>query len=268
MFIKTTARTLLKSRPTSSANLASHQRRSLPQEEGLYISEFFLSNNQHWFVRLVEPVLADDGETKLQSGFLYDGHAYIDPVEPVQLDVPYYSQLDNGTSWQGSPNRQCNLTAHSMLVDYLLRGELTRRANAAGFIQPETLYGKRLREMGYDTTDHEGHTTLLREEFGIESFWDYNLSMHDLHRQLDLGFPVPIGVTYKRHGHIVCVSGVDTSLRRWSVEDPYGSRFGATDEYDTNALGARDPYLHDTLERLFCPEGIASGWGRIVTVMP
>jgi hypothetical protein len=260
-----TARTIIKSAPISSSRLSPSQRRSAIPGEHLTATSIVPGPGQHWLVVLDAPVLAEDGTTLMDRVYVYQGHADDPQTDIIQLDVPYYSQMDNESTWQGSPRRQCSTSSHAMMVDFVTEGALAARAARAGQ-SPDTFYGRLLWEIHEtDTTDSPGHTRMLKEEFGIVSEWRYDLSPADVAQQLAEGRPVVVGLTFGTSGHIVCVSGFDASRSRWLIEDPFGVRHGASNGYDIGANGSRDPYSWDTFERLFTPEGPNNGWGRIIT---
>ena len=79
------------------------------------------------------------------------------------------------------------------------------------------------------------------------------------------GIPVIAGFAYKYSGHICIIVGHDPANKVWLVHDPYGTRHGASDNYDIGIGGAFDPYSYDTMQRIFWDQGGEAGWGRIVT---
>lgn len=224
---------------------------------------------QHHWIKLTEPVFADDGETYLHEGFVYSPHLTIEDqsVRNVRLKVDYLSQLNNATSWHGSPHRQCCLTSNTMLANFLKDGQISLASTSAGFTQPDSYYGKLLREdFEADTTDHDGHTALLRS-LGIDSYWSRSLSPQDVRRSLNAGIPVVVGVAFKASGHIVLIVGYDNDSGDWLVHDPYGVRYGASNSYDTALSGAYDRYSQSTMDQIFWDHGAEAGWGRIVTAV-
>lgn len=169
-------------------------------------------------------------------------------MNEIRLKVAYDSQLDNNQDYFGAGHRQCNFTSHWMLVR---------------FLKPELLesdFEKSWANFG-DTTDHEAGTQCLAT-FGIKSEWRYDLSKRRIMDQLALGFPVPLGVAYKKSGHIVLATGYNE--QGLLIHDPYGVRHGINDSYDVGANGAYDQYTWKTLDQILLDGGPSAGWGRIV----
>ena len=178
----------------------------------------------------------------------------------IKLNVPYYSQIDNDSNLFGPGWRQCNMTSHTMALNYLLKGGLAEKAKLNGYNEPESYYGSKLAKYG-DTTDHNAHTECLLKDFGIKSEWRMDLSKETIIQQLKAGKPVPAGMAYKSSGHIVCIVGV--TKNGFPIHDPYGTRNGASDSYQVGVGGAYDLYSWSLLDKvLFCgdPNG---AWGRL-----
>ncbi len=178
----------------------------------------------------------------------------------VVLSVPYFSQVDNATDDHGPGYRQCNLTVHAMAIDFLTKGALSKKAKELGFCEPESYYGKLLAHYG-DTTKHLPHTQCIAQEFDIRSEWRYDLRKTDLIAQLDKQIPVPMGVAYKKAGHIILGVGYDDV--GLLVHDPYGVRQGTSDSYNVGVSGAHDRYTWNLLNRIYWDKGSDCGWGRI-----
>jgi hypothetical protein len=221
---------------------------------------------QHIKLRLDTPLLALDGLTSLGTVYAYQPHLQMDGLpQVIKLPVNYRGQTDN--DWHptfGHGYRQCNLTSCTMLADFLLEGELSRRAAAEGLGEPESLYQKVLATYG-DTIDHNAQTRAL-SDLGIESHYtQQTLSAEDLLLSLRQGIPVVIGVKYKTGGHIVLLVGHDPARRLWLVHDPFGTRHGSSDSYDIGIGGAYDEYSYDTFDRILWDRGPGTADGRIVT---
>lgn len=257
--------TFLKKRLLSSQDLADSEKIYIPKGKELYVTKVAPDRNQHLYLVLASPVLAKDGNTRLQQVYAYDPHIKIAETQPVlKLPVPYRSQVDNDPSLYGSGQRQCNLTSNTMLADYLLKGALTKYAKDKGYPEPESVYMRLAYKYG-DTVDHAAHTKALKE-LGIESYFSYRLSAKDLLTSLSKGIPVVVGFRYRSSGHICVLVGHDPIKRNWLIHDPYGVRYGASDDYEIGAYGAYDPYSYAVFQQLFLDQGNAeSGWGRIVT---
>jgi uncharacterized protein YvpB len=181
----------------------------------------------------------------------------------VLLNVPHYDQNDNDNHLHGPGWRQCNLTSHAMALDYLTGGDLSRLAKKNGMNEAESYYGFHLNKYG-DTINHDAHTQVLTNFFKIPNYWKRDGSCRDLRKQLDLGKPVPIGVHYKSSGHIICVIGYDDVKKVFYVNDPYGVRAGASNQYHTigGYSGACDTYSYSLMVRLFCSNK-NDGWMRV-----
>jgi hypothetical protein len=150
----------------------------------------------------------------------------------IKLDVIHRSQLDNSTQHHGPGYRQCNLTCHTMLL-WTISAKF--RSQASKYNEPETYYGEILARYG-DTTDHDAHTQALLV-FGIKSRWVTNGTHEQIRQSLERGVPVVAGVKYRSGGHIILIVGDDPDKQHYLVHDPYGTRIGATDNYQWVSAG-------------------------------
>ncbi|MGI0485267.1 C39 family peptidase [Pantanalinema rosaneae CENA516] len=258
--------TFLKKRVLGSSDLADSEKVFVRKGTTFDVVEYAPDRSQHLFLKLAEPVAARDGKTQLQVVYGYDPHLKVEGEiinQLIKLNVPYFSQLNNDPSIFGPGWRQCNTTSHAMLVDFLLKGELTQKAKQQGYPEPESVYMRLVGKYG-DTTDMSAQTRALRD-LGIESYFSYTLSSKDLLLSLKAGIPVVVGFAYKISGHICLIVGHDPIQKVWLVHDPYGTRLGASDSYDIGIGGAYDPYTYDTMQRVFWDMGGEAGWGRIIT---
>ncbi len=265
-FVTARIDTVFKTDVASAQDLPPGSKAQMKAGTRLAVNKVAPDRFQHVRLELAEPLLADDGLTTLTSVCAYQPHLEVEGGNPViRLSVPYYSQTNN--DWHpgfGDGYRQCNLTSCMMLADFLLEGELTRKAKAEGLREPESFYQQVLAKYG-DTTDHNCQTQALHE-LGIESYYtQQKLSAEDLLLSLGKGIPVVLGVKYKTGGHIVLLVGHDPEHRLWLVHDPYGTRHGASDSYDVGIGGAFDAYSYSSFDRIFWDRGIGTGDGRIVT---
>jgi len=179
------------------------------------------------------------------------------------LNVPYFSQLDNETSIFGSVERQSNTSANAMLADFLLKGELTKKAKEQELSQAESVYMKTVSYYG-DTSDHEAQTKAL-QEWGIESYFSYSLSRLDLIASLEKGIPVVLGMSYETSGTMVLLVGYNPDNKTWIIHDPYGTRHGTSDTYDVGVGGKFVITSDDVMNKIFWNGDSEAGWGRIVT---
>ena len=265
-FVTARIDTVFKTDVASAQDLPPGSKAQIKAGTRLAVNKVAPDRFQHVRLELATPLLADDGLTTLTSVCAYQPHLEVEGGNPViRLSVPYYSQTNN--DWHpgfGDGYRQCNLTSCTMLADFLLEGELTRKAKAEGLREPESFYQQVLAKYG-DTTDHNCQTQALHE-LGIESYYtQQKLSADDLLLSLGKGIPVVLGVKYKTGGHIVLLVGHDPEHRLWLVHDPYGTRHGASDSYDVGIGGAFDAYSYSSFDRIFWDRGIGTGDGRIVT---
>lgn len=177
-----------------------------------------------------------------------------------KLNVPYFSQLDNDTDHFGSGARQCNLTSCSMLLAFL-RPELVEKAESEGYHEFESMYGETLAKYG-DTTSNQANTEALKD-FQVETYFSYELSIEDLIRCLQAGYPVVMGMAYKGSGHMVVATGFDLDKEKIFIHDPYGIRCGSGDSYQVGEKAAYDPYSFSLLKQIWVYEGEKAGWGRV-----
>lgn len=178
------------------------------------------------------------------------------------LPVKHRVQLDN-TGGQGF--RECFLTSATMLADYLLDGELTRRAKEAGDAEPEDAYARVLQRFG-DTTDWGAQIKALAQ-FGIEAYSSRSASIQDVVNSLYQGIPVIIGTAYKASGHIVLVVGRNKG--GLVALCPNGIRQGATNgwikKFYSEADAEPDQFSWRLLKQVFTDLGDEAGWAVFVT---
>lgn len=267
--------TFLKKRLLGASDLTKAEKIYVPKGKEFFVTEYAPDRNQHLYLKLASPMTADDGQTKLEQVYAYDPHIQVEGEaanQAIKLKVPYASQVGNeeitaGRVWYDW--RQCNTTSNAMLADFLLNGELTKRAKEKGYknqdgkSEAESAYMRVVAKYG-DTTDHDAQTQALKE-LGIESYFSYTIGGKDILASLNLGIPVVVGFAYKDDGHICLIVGHDLAKKVWLVHDPYGTRHGSSNNYDIGVGGAFDPYTYDTMQRIFWDRGREAGWGRIVT---
>ncbi len=260
------ADTFLKKKLLGSTDLADSEKIFIKKDQAFFVTEYSPDRNQHLLLTLASPFPTKDGKAQLQKVYAYEPHIKVDGDnlnQLIKLPVKYASQLDNDQAIFGPGWRQCNTTSNSMLADYLLGGELTKKAQAQGFPEPESIYMRIVGKYG-DTTDHDAQTWALKE-LGINSYFSYSLSAQDVLRSLKVKIPVVVGFAYKGSGHICLIVGHDPNQKVWLVHDPYGTRHGASDSYDVGIGGAYDPYTYTVMQQIFWDGGGEAGWGRIVT---
>jgi hypothetical protein len=228
--------TIIKKHVAGSQDLEPSEKVLVKAGTRLPVSAITPDRFQHVRLQLVTPLVAEDGATRLTTVFAYEPHLQIEGLsKAIKLPVKYRGQVDN--AWHptfGNGYRQCNLTSCTMLADFLLEGELTRRAASQGLKEPESVYQKVLDDYG-DTIDHTCQTRALKD-LGIESYYtQQTLTADDLLLSLRQGIPVVLGVKYKTGGHIVLLVGHDPERRIWLIHGPFRTRHGSGDRY-----GVRD----------------------------
>lgn len=194
------------------------------------------------------------------------------------LYTPYYQQNDNDV-WQGVPgNVQCCPTSNAMLAAYLCP-DFATKSKANGFNEPESYYKSKFAPLGYSAADrgnHEAHTVVLEQAFGIKSMWRYDLTSKDIVKSIDAGIPVVIGVHYRSSGHILIVTGYYTDEGGGLfINDPYGLRAGSSDSYSYinpgygDQTGKADRYSWGLLNNVLFDSDTPNrgGWGRWVTAI-
>lgn len=272
--------TFLKSEPISSQDLSNREKIYVSKGHEFYIYRWAPDRNQHIYMELASPLTTMDGVTRIQKVYGYDPHIKIEgePDKPaggtggqldttklIKLNVPYFQQMNNDPTVvnMGGGWRQCNTTSNCMLADYLLQGKLSQAAKQKGYPEPESVFMRIVAKYG-DTTNHDAQTAALKE-IGINSYFSRSISSKDVMLSLSYGIPVVCGFAYRSSGHICVIVGHDPARRVFLVHDPYGIRYGSSDNYEVNAWGAFDPYSYSTMQRVYWDLGNEAGWGRVVT---
>ncbi|MEB3124558.1 MAG: C39 family peptidase [Synechococcales bacterium] len=258
--------TFLKKRIAGTDELSNSEKVFLSKDTEFGVLKVSPDRNKHLYLQLTSPITAIDGKTSFQEAYIFNEHIQIETVEfnqVIKLPVPYFSQLNNDPTIFGPGWRQCNTTSNAMLADYLLGGELSKRAKEQGFPEPESIYMRIVGKYG-DTTDHNAQTRALMD-LGIESYFSYTLSGRDLLLSLRAKIPIVVGFAYKGSGHICVIVGHDPIQKQWLVHDPYGTRLGSSDSYDIGIGGNYDLYSYDVIQQIFWDQGSEAGWGRIIT---
>ncbi|MCM1981651.1 C39 family peptidase [Lyngbya confervoides] len=253
--IKALRETYIKLKPVASNYLYDQEKVLVPSGTRITVEHANHDKHQHLWIQLPNQ----------RQGFIYAPHWEVSEVlrnQEIKLAVPYYSQRDNWEKFHGPGGRQCNLTAHCMAADYLLKGDLGRRAKEKGYQEAEDLYGEILYRYG-DTTNPQAHTPALKD-LGIESYFSYTGSIKDLILCLDHDVPVPMGVAYKASGHYVCAVG--HKAEGVYIHDPFGIRMGMTDNYE-NSSGEYDFVTWEWLEAKWVDQGSEAGWMRVMTAV-
>jgi len=117
-----------------------------------------------------------------------------------------------------------------------------------------------------DTTDSVSQLKAL-QSFGVNASLTHGAGWLTIQRQIDAGFPVPIGILHKGPvsapqggGHWICAIGyADDAL---IVHDPFGNLDLVNGTY-TNNWGARLRYSKRNLGPRWMVEGPGTGWAII-----
>ena len=177
------------------------------------------------------------------------------PQQPNPLPVPYFAQLDSGTD-QG--RRMCFSSSCAMLLAYL-RPNVLKGANG------DDQYLWRVQRFG-DTTSAVAQVQALAS-YEVRAEFTKSADFRLLERQIDAGFPVPVGYLHRGPvsapaggGHWCCVVGYDASSL--IVHDPFGEA-----DLITGATLDRPGRFVRYSRRNFGPrwmvDGQGSGWAII-----
>lgn len=205
-------------------------------------------------------------QKQIPSEFLQDSSDWVrkyrervSPPSEVNLNVPYYSQIDN----YRDAHRTCNSSSCAMCLEYFKPGTLIGAKGDDAYIQKVFAIG--------DTTDHSVQTKVL-SSYGIKSSFRYDLGFSDLDRELSEGRPVAIGILHRgtlsnpTGGHILVVRG-KTAKGDYYVNDPYGS---LNDNYSGSVLNGKNAvYTKEVLSHRWLTQGEdKTGWGRVFQATP
>jgi uncharacterized protein YvpB len=270
--IKAIKDTILKRFNQGGEDLDPNDKVNIKEGTVLAVDKVVPDVNQHSKVTLTTPLALPDGKQMLE-GYIYYPHwdiPFTGLPNEVRLPVKYYNQIDNSTNLFGTGYRQCNLTTCAMALNYLLQRygqkNLDKLAEEGGFKEGESVYARVLKDFG-DTIYHDAQTKALKK-FKAESYFSLTLSLGDVIETLATFTPVPVGVSYKKSGHIILLVGYNLEKKVFYVHDPYGVRAGSSNVYHDigTSKGAFDVYTFETFERIWGDRGNKeSGWGRIFT---
>lgn len=171
------------------------------------------------------------------------------------LRVPYYSQRDSQTA---HALRMCFSSSCAMLLEAIRPGTLQGPNGDDAYLGRVLRYG--------DTTDSVSQLKAL-QSFGVNASLTHGADWLTIQRQIDAGFPVPIGILHKGPvsapqggGHWICAIGyADDAL---IVHDPFGNLDLMNGTY-TNNWGARLRYSKRNLGPRWMVEGPGTGWAII-----
>ena len=125
------------------------------------------------------------------------------------LTVPYYNQRANDDDPEGRKgDTQCYSTVMAMWTSYLTGNTVTTKE-----------YNKTRHKYG-TSTDAAAQQKALKD-YGIDSKLETGVQGYDnLRKEIDDGYPVPLGMKYTGTGHWAMLTGY--SPLGWIVHDPFG----------------------------------------------
>ena len=172
------------------------------------------------------------------------------------LDVPYFSQRDNGASGNDNWTRTCFSSSCAMLAKYLKPNSITGDGD----------YIKKRQKFG-DSTDSSAQVACLKS-LGIKSRFVQNFNNAQLKAQIDRGKPVPCGILHHGPasaptggGHWIIVIGYDE--KGFIVHDPWGQINNATGTYPSTD-GKRLNYSYALFDTRWTVHGSSDGWAIVV----
>ena len=208
------------------------KRRGVNIDDGLSISEIYRLGGE-WASVEGGPEMKKGGgyggqakysaETFMQMYQQYGGEQQLAEGGKVIQDVPYINQRANKADKYGRPgDTQCYSTTMAMWVAQLTGKPMTAED-----------YNKVRSEYGISTEAYPQKRALA--DFGIDSVLETGQSWESLRKEVQAGYPVPVGFKYKGSGHWGMVVGYKDN--GFVVHDPFGQlNFGGTWK-KTNSAG-------------------------------
>jgi muramidase (phage lysozyme) len=208
------------------------KRRGVNIEDGLSINEIYRLGGE-WASVEGGPDMKKGGgyggqakysaETFMQMYQQYGGEQQLADGGKVIQDVPYINQRANKADKYGRPgDTQCYSTTMAMWVAQLTGKPMTAED-----------YNKVRSGYGISTEAYPQKRALA--DFGIDSVLETGQSWEALRKEVQAGYPVPVGFKYKGSGHWGMVVGYKDN--GFVVHDPFGQlNFGGTWK-KTNSAG-------------------------------
>lgn len=159
----------------------------------------------------------------------------------VKLDVPYLSQLDNGSNPTGS----CNVTSVAMCL--LWGGATPRNKN----VQLEDELYAYMESRGLSRHSPQDLATVVRD-YGLSDNFTATASIDAVKGHLNEGNPCITHGYFTDFGHIIVLVGYDQ--RGFLVHDPYGEWFSTG--YRTDLSGEYLHYSYELIKRTCIPDGL------------
>lgn len=159
----------------------------------------------------------------------------------VNLEVPYFSQLDN----VNNPHGSCNVTSLAMCMAYLGH-------------PASNVYGEQLEDELYNYCLNNGlsrhsPTDLAQvvKAYGYKDDFQPDAKWGDVKRWLTVGNPIVVHGWFSRSGHIIVIKGYND--KGWIVNDPYGEWFEWG--YDTSVSGKNLMYSYGMMKEICGSDG-------------
>ncbi len=142
------------------------------------------------------------------------------------LTVPYYNQRANDDDPLGRKgDTQCYSTVMAMWTSYLTKNNVSTKE-----------YNKTRSKYGSSTSASAQEKAL--KDYGIESKLQTGVQGYDvLKKEIDDGYPVPLGMKYTGSGHWAMLTGY--SPLGWIVHDPFGQLGKGGNWIKKNAQGSK-----------------------------
>ena len=142
------------------------------------------------------------------------------------LTVPYFNQRANDDDPLGRKgDTQCYSTVMAMWTSYLTKNNVSTKE-----------YNKTRSKYGSSTSASAQEKAL--KDYGIESKLQTGVQGYDvLKKEIDDGYPVPLGMKYTGSGHWAMLTGY--SPLGWIVHDPFGQLGKGGNWIKKNAQGSK-----------------------------
>jgi uncharacterized protein YvpB len=246
--LKAVKNTVLKQQPISSAKITDpNQKQALSAGTVLQIHSYgYDAATNHYKIALFSTFKGKNTwwAYKEDIQILKDGVPIDSILQPVKLNVPWHSQLNNSYA----PLATCNVTSVAMCLDYF--GITSQDPNQ----QLEDELYLYCQDKGYDRHSPTDLAQLV-QDYGCHDDFEKNAKWQDVKTWLAKGNPAIVHGFFTGSGHIVVLIGFND--RGLIVNDPYGEWFDSG--YDTNASGAGLTYSYAMMDRLCGPNSDPPG---------
>lgn len=161
--------------------------------------------------------------------------------ERVQLDVPYFTQLDN----ENNPHGSCNVTSIAMCMVYL-----GHSPNGARGEQIEDELYEYCLDNGLDRHSPIDLAKVVKA-YGYKDDFQENAKWGDVKKWLASGNPCVVHGYFTRSGHITAIVGYNE--KGWIIHDPYGEWYEWG--YDTSVSGKSLTYSYGMMKQICGSDG-------------